>query len=212
MATKTETSSLGIVMGSKIMIMGHARSGKDTLAEIIKDEAGLSFEGSSSFCAEAFIYVAIKGILDYRCIEECIEDRVNHRGLWASLIKAYNWDDPARLSREILANNDIYVGIRSRREFDAAKEEGLFGLAIWVDASRRVEDEPSDSFDIDISRADIVIDNNGTEEEFVQRVKSLISIPLNAKKSNDRAFGVCTDGCSKKGCRTQGFVNIQTDF
>ena len=158
------------------MILGHARHAKDTVAEIIKDIAGLSFESSSKMCMELFLYDSIKDVLDYKSMNECFEDRVNHRKLWNSLITAYNYHDPARLAREIFTRRDMYVGIRSNREFDAAKEEGLFDCAIWVDASNRLPLEPPDSFDISVDKADFVIDNNGKEIELPEKVRQCLKL------------------------------------
>lgn len=187
----------------RIMIMGHARSGKDTFAELLSRKTGLSFDSSSMFCARKFIYDSLKGILGYRTLDECYSDRMNHRSTWASLIKSYNWKDPAKLSREILSSYDMYVGIRSSREFIAAKEEGLFDLAIWVDASGRVEDEGTDSFDIDISLADIVVNNNGTEEEFVERTLNLTK--AFSGMDSEHAGRLCHNGSSTCRHSIKGF-------
>ena len=53
---------------------------------------------------------------------------------------------------------------------------GLFDLIIWVDASERLPKEPSTSFNIDKSCADIIVENNGTLEEFVQKTKNIGNI------------------------------------
>ena len=161
---------------SNIAVIGHGGHGKDAVAEYLRDRLGLTFESSSMFCAKRFIFDAIKGSLGYSTVEECFEDRRNHRSLWASLIKAYNHDDPAKLSREILSEYDMYVGNRSTVELSAAKEEGLVKLVVWVDASRRLPLEPPDSFDIGIEMADIVIDNNGAEEQLFDRLDNIVSL------------------------------------
>lgn len=160
----------------KVILLGHGRSGKDTVAEILNKELGLVFCSSSLFAARLFIYDALKDTIGYDSFEECYEDRHNHRATWHNLICSYNANDPARLAREIFKRNEIYVGIRSNVEFGEAKREGLFDLAIWVDASERVPNEGSDSFDIDRSQADFVIDNNGDEEELRARLGKLIEL------------------------------------
>lgn len=163
----------------KLMVVGHGRHGKDTVAQILADELGLTFCSSSYFCAKAFIYDALKNVFGYRSIAECYEDRNRNqrmRDLWHTLIGAYNKDDPARLSREILSEYDIYVGIRSDEEFATAEEEGLFDLSIWVDASRRLDPEGESSFEINRADCDIVIDNNESEDDLVRRVTRLASV------------------------------------
>lgn len=163
----------------KLMIVGHGRHGKDTVAQILADELGLTFCSSSYFCAKAFIYDALKNVFGYRSIAECYDDRNKNqrmRDLWHTLICAYNKDDPARLSREILSEYDIYVGIRSDEEFAVAEEEGLFDLSIWVDASRRLDPEGESSFEIDRSDCDIIIENDYSEEDLIRRVTRLASV------------------------------------
>ena len=59
------------------------------------------------------------------------------------------------------------------RDSDEIKEcikQGLFDLIIWVDASDRLPPEDVSSFNIKKSDADIIIENNGTFEEFKEKV------------------------------------------
>lgn len=156
-----------------ILIIGHKRHGKDTCAEIFGKELDLEFTSSSVKAAEIFIYDALKEKYGYKDFQECFEDRVNHRAEWHDLIVDYNKDDKARLAKEILKDADIYVGMRSGAEIEECLKQNLFQLIIWVDASERLPLEDKSSFNIDKSYADIIIDNNGTEEQFRNRVKRL---------------------------------------
>jgi len=153
-----------------LLIVGSARWGKDSLAEILRDNFGLKFALSSQACADIFIYDALKVKCGYTSSEECFEDRVNHRQEWYEMICDYNKDDRARLAKEILKTTDCYVGMRDRDEITECINQGLFDLIVWVDASGRLELEPATSFNIDKSCADIVIENNGTYEEFIEKV------------------------------------------
>jgi hypothetical protein len=154
----------------KVLIIGHARHGKDTLAEYWRDEYGMTFRSSSMACCEAFIFGALRIACGYPTIEDCYRDRVNRRALWHDMISDYNKEDPARLGKLIVRDmgNDCYVGMRSKREVEACMSEGLFDLVVWVDALDRLPPEDVSSFDIDKSIADIVISNNGTFSEFHQ--------------------------------------------
>ena len=60
--------------------------------------------------------------------------------------------------------------MRDREEIDECLKQGLFDLIIWVDASQRLPEEDKDSFNIDKTYADIIIDNNGTLDDFKKRV------------------------------------------
>jgi hypothetical protein len=150
----------------KLMILGYARHGKDTVAEILRDNLGLKFASSSFAAAEKVMrpFLAAKGIT-YNSLEECYADRVNHRQDWYEQIKAYNNPDGARLAREIYKDNDIYVGMRSEVELEAVRKEGLYDYSIWVDRSKHVAPESSASCSITPAMANWVIDNNGTLEQ-----------------------------------------------
>lgn len=153
-----------------LLIIGHARHGKDTLAELLREYYNISFISSSQACADIFIYDELKGIYNYNTTEECYEDRVNHRKEWYEMICDYNKDDKARLAKEILKYNNTYVGMRDWEEIMECKKQNLFDLIIWVDASERLPTESSESFNISKNDADIIIENNTTLEAFKERV------------------------------------------
>lgn len=146
------------------------RHGKDTFAEILNKHFGLKFQSSSQAAADIFLYDTLKEKYGYKTSEECFEDRVNHRAEWKQLICDYNKDDRAKLAKEILKGADAYVGMRDRAEINECMKQGLFDIIIWVDATGRLPEEPASSFDIDKTCADIIIENNGTFEEFEEKV------------------------------------------
>jgi hypothetical protein len=153
-------------MKLKLMILGHARHGKDTVAEILRDNLGLTFASSSFAAAQKVMvpFLAAKGIT-YASLDECYADRVNHRQDWYEQIKAYNTPDGARLAREIYAENDIYVGMRNEVELEAVRKEVLYNYSIWVDRSKHVAPEPPTSVSVTQAMANYTIDNNGTPEQ-----------------------------------------------
>lgn len=157
----------------KYLIIGPARSGKDTLAEIWRDEYGVTFASSSETAAEIFLYEALKDRYGYSTPKECFEDRFNHRAEWYELICDYNRDDKAKLAKDILSRADIYVGMRDRDEIMECRRQNLFDVVIWIDASTRVPPEDASSFNIEIDIADIIINNNGSLEEFKRKAVSL---------------------------------------
>lgn len=152
------------------------RSGKDTLAELFHEHFGLTFMSSSQASADFFLYDQLKDKYGYKTPEECFSDRVNHRDEWYLAICDYNKDNRARLASEILKRADCYVGMRDKAEFEECKKQGLFDLVIWVDASNRLPPEPGTSFNINMDDADIVIRNNGTYQEFVDKTKKIGNI------------------------------------
>jgi hypothetical protein len=157
----------------KLLIIGHARHGKDTVAEYLRELFGYNFESSSQAASRIFLYEALKGKYGYQSPEECFEDRVNHRQEWHDLICAYNAIDPVRLAKDILKTSNVYVGMRSDREVEAAVEQGIFDYIIGVYDYRKPE-ESKDSFNINMwEKADIIIPNSSTLQKLKERVNML---------------------------------------
>jgi hypothetical protein len=154
----------------KLLIIGPARWGKDSMAEILNKEFGYTFESSSQAAADIFLYDLLKEKYGYKNSVECFEDRVNRRPEWYEAICEYNKNDRTKLAKGILERSDCYVGMRDRDEIEECLKQGLFDLIVWVDASERLPKEDSNSFNIDKSCADIIIPNNGDYESFRKRV------------------------------------------
>jgi hypothetical protein len=150
----------------KLLIIGHARHGKDTVADILKHQLGLKAISSSEFACEHVVFPALSKNYGYKTAKECFEDRFDHRTEWFNLICTYNDGDKARLAREIMLTSDVYIGMRCEDELQACKEQKMFDRIIWVDASQRIqEQESTSSCTVTSSSADIVVSNNGTLEE-----------------------------------------------
>jgi hypothetical protein len=159
-----------------ILIIGHARHGKDTLAELLHKLYRLTFESSSVAAARIFLYDALKDQYGYGSLHECFIDRVNRRQQWHDLICAYNEPDKARLAKQIIATNNIYVGMRSDQEIDACMKQGLFDLVIGVYDPRKPH-EPFESFKINLwEKADFIIPNAGSIEAMEKRIVKLEKI------------------------------------
>lgn len=170
-------------MRHKFVIFGHKRHGKDTVCEYIQTKYGITFESSSYFIAKRHIFEAMREEHGYQTIDECFEDRGNHREYWFNFIRNYTLKDPTKLAREIFTENNVYCGIRSDIEFEAVREASMFDLAIFIDASERLPLEDSNSMKLTRAHADIIIDNNGDLETLYKRVDSLFTAlgytPLN---------------------------------
>lgn len=142
-----------------ILIIGHARHGKDTAAELLKELYGFTFESSSVAAARIFLFDALKEKYGYKTFQECFEDRVNRRAEWHQAICEYNKDDKARLAKEILKNSNVYVGMRSNAEVEECVRQDIFDLVIGIYDPRKPEEDKS-SFDINIwEKSDLIIPN-----------------------------------------------------
>lgn len=162
----------------KIMVCGHARHGKDTFCELL----GIPFNSSSAVALDKVIWRKLN--MWYANPQMCFEDRVNQRDIWRRLITEYNTPDKTRLARDIFADNDVYCGIRDPEEFAACRREGLFDLAIWVDACERLPPEPTNG--ITPAMCDIIVNNNGDLDQLVAKVDR-ISKMLTGKEASIKA-------------------------
>ena len=155
----------------KLLVVGHGRHGKDTVCEVLEDY-GYTFQSSSKFCSELFIFNDLKDKYKYKDEEDCFEDRHNHRTEWYDMIHNYCKDDLARLGRNLFAEHDIYCGLRNKREFFAMQNEEIFDYAIWVDRSDHLPPESKDSMSIEQWMCNYTIDNNGD----LQRLKKNVHV------------------------------------
>ena len=158
----------------KLMIVGHGRHGKDTLADGFRDRGWLC-EDSSYASAEIFLFDELKDSMGYRTVQECWEDRHNHRALWFRMISEYNSIDNCRLMRGIYEHNDIYVGIRSRQELLAGIAQRLIDLVIWV-GRPGCSPESGESMNIRRSDSDIVVYNDGSLESLRRKGRVLAEL------------------------------------
>lgn len=156
----------------KLLILGHARHGKDTAAEYLAKKLGLSFTGSSMICCKAFIFDVLKHQYGYATPEECFEDRVRHRKEWHDLIALACDDDKARIGRIVYANHDIYCGIRAKDECEAVIAE-FDPIVIWVTAEGRLPPEPAESMQLEYQKGWIKIRNHRTKGKFLKRLDKL---------------------------------------
>jgi len=157
----------------KLLILGHGRHGKDSVGDIIAEEYGLRTISSSMFAAENVVQPYLFKVygMDYPNLDACYADRHNHRGRWAEAIGDYNADDPTALTRGILAVSDIYVGLRSDREFYASRH--LFDFVIGVTAFERVK-ALDPTFLCPLGECDYIITNDGPEDDLRPKVRELM--------------------------------------
>lgn len=152
----------------KLFVLGYARHGKDTFAELLCEFVpSLSFVSSSLFVAEKAVFPTLGPRYGYADLAECYADRFDHRAEWKDLISAYNEADPARLARELFEVHDVYVGLRCEVEFLHARP--LADLSLWVDRSDHLPPEPESSNTIKPDDCDLIVPNNGTLDDLRER-------------------------------------------
>lgn len=158
----------------KLLIVGHGRHGKDTVSEYLKEKYKLDFVSSSQVCAEAVVFPVLAEKYGYTTVEDCFNDRHNHRSEWFDLIHDYNEHDHSRLGREIFSRYNIYCGLRNAKEMLAMKVKNVYDIAVWVDRSEHLPPEDSSSMTITKEMCDVVIDNNGSLEDLFANVDAFM--------------------------------------
>tara|TARA_R110000737_G_scaffold351110_2_gene392266 strand:+ start:598 stop:1125 length:528 start_codon:yes stop_codon:yes gene_type:complete len=160
----------GKYSNKKVLILGHARHGKDTVADILHNEFNLKCSSSSMSVLDSFLFKILnkKYKLNYKNTKEAFKDRMNVRKIWFDEISKYNKNDKTRLAREVLKTNDIYVGLRSAEEIEACIKRGVFDLIIGVYDNRKPH-ENNVNWNLG-TYCDYIIQNNGSLEELKARI------------------------------------------
>lgn len=156
----------------KLLVIGYARHGKDTVGALLAKIYGFRFTSSSWFCAQEVLWDAW-GCAVYDSIEEMFEDRMNHRVLWMQMISAYNTPDKTKTARTMIERGfDMYVGMRRLDELMACREAKVFDHVIWVDRSKHMPPEIG-STDLRPEHADYILDNNGDLSDLEWNIREM---------------------------------------
>lgn len=165
----------------KIIIVGHAGHGKSTVAKFLADRFNLSYAPTSELLIRY-----IPAILTYFrsrhgwTAEDIIRNKDRYREILAAMIQDYEVSDMyttpkyVRCAELVLGSlkMDIYDGMRDGiNQLPSTLEYLKIDLVIYVDASHRVDLEPS--MTILQSQADYVFDNNGSLKDVRGRLHLL---------------------------------------
>ncbi len=164
----------------RLGISSPGRSGKDEAAEYLAKFTPLRYIGGTSWFARHYMlgYMTADGH-DYADAGQCWDDRHEHRQTWADAIALYNQDDPIRLYRDCMKEQDILTGVRWLNEFQACKAANLVDLWVWIE---RPGIEPDPTCQIRAEDCDITILNTGTLEEYRARLRRFANF-LNKSRS-----------------------------
>ena len=155
----------------KVLILGSARHGKDTIAEMLYSEFGLTFTSPKQTEVRFFIFERLKDLYGYKSVSECYEDRQHHRNEWHELIQEYIKDDKTRIASDLLKTVDIYIGMRDESELIPCLEANLFDIVIGI-INTTLPIEPISSMNIDVKKySNILILNDSDLIELRRKVK-----------------------------------------
>lgn len=177
----------------KIMVLGVSRSGKDQLCEYLRDVYGYNYTPTSWLIAEKVAYPSMRDKFGYKSVQECFDDRHQHRPLWKSLLKAYNANDKARFVKEVLAVNDFYVGLRCEEELAECKRQGVFDKIFWINRDGTTESESSCT--VKPHMAQYYVDNNAD----LDTLKNVGAAYVHHVLTDDSLTGFCTNNSKHYG-------------
>lgn len=164
-----------------ILILGYARHGKDTVADLLQKQFGIKYTSTSLCISNILTFSVLQNKYQYATAEECYADRHQHREEWFSTIRKYNQNDKTKLARSVLQLSDCYVGMRDKEAVIECKRKNVFDIVVWVDAKKRLPRESLSSCTVTPNLADVIVDNNGTPEMLLQEVDKLGSF-INSHK------------------------------
>ena len=186
----------------KLLVIGHARHGKDTFCEMLRDRYGMRFETSSLVACREFLFdLSVEHGLGFVSPEDLYKRRGEVRPWMHDEIRAFNEGDLTRLARLVTKDNDIYCGMRNREELEACKAAAVFDAVVWVDRCEHLLPEPMESMQLRKNDADVVIDNNGSLKDLQDQADFLMLMfrlgQLEATISEDAAQKVDAEGVTK---------------
>ena len=129
---------------AKILIVGHGRHGKDTLAELITKHQGNKFRGSSAVMCEELYSPHFEALYDSP--EALFEARHEHRNQLYDLICDYNKEDPTRLARKVMEGGHGYTGMRAFEEVMECIKQDVFTHVIWIERNDIPKADPTQGF------------------------------------------------------------------
>ena len=153
---------------NKILILGHARHGKDTVARMLADELCWDYLPTSVYILDSLVYGKVQKAKGYDSVAEAYKNRDEDRVLWKLIIDTYTKGEPTKLIKDVLKRSDVYIGLRNSIQLKEAIKENLFDIIIGV-FSPKLPLEETNEIDV-FDHSDFIIYNNGTYEELSQKV------------------------------------------
>ena len=164
-----------------LIVTGFAGHGKDQFCaylskvSIRRGKGIIHFKDTSRLLCQQIIY-PLWGYAHYPNEIDCFRDRKTKRAVWYSLLEQHSRNDKASVVRQIFLHTDIYCGLRSKEQLEAARRENIVATTVWIDATTRTKTTESlESCTITAQDADVIITNNGTLEQLESKAIAFLS-------------------------------------
>lgn len=166
-----------------IMFVGEGRAGKDTACDFLAQITTLRNAGTTSkyLCK----YVAEELGLSVEDAYARRHESDEMRMVWYNKGNEVREKGPTTLAREALKHGEITGGVRALDEILAIRAERVVDLIVWIE-NKRVKKDPTVKFTS--AECDIVIENNGTLEEFRERLRRFAEFANLPKKTSDETL------------------------
>lgn len=158
----------------KLLVLGHAGVGKDTVCELLCETKQLVYKHTSMIAAKIVMQEFEKLDIKYDSAKDCYEDRNKHRNFWFSTLREYNYKYANAFFTLATQESDIYCGMRDTAEFRAVLPEVRDVIyvkrdGILVDKTMRIA----------CMREFTVLTNNGSLAELKEKVADLVLANIN---------------------------------
>ena len=167
-----------------MVVTGFAGHGKDQFCTFLHkaSKGTIRFKDISQLLCQQIIY-PLWGHAHYANEIDCYHDRSANRAVWYTLLEQYSKNDKASIIRQIFLHSDIYCGLRSKEQLEAARRENIVALTVWIDATARTATTESlESCTITAQDADVIITNNGTLEQLESKAVAFLARYYNTPK------------------------------
>ena len=117
----------------RVLIVGHGRSGKDTVAALLAEKFGYRLGGSMSYAVIPLITYSLTGRTDAYMQEYCYKHRHNNRKYWYDYCNLLRQIDPLLLVKLTLSTTDFIIGIRDKDEFINSLDYFKPHNVLWIE-------------------------------------------------------------------------------
>jgi hypothetical protein len=147
----------------KIMVLGHKDHGKTTVANMLHTKFGFAYKDSTQRVLEITQkYIEARPLYPISksaFLRKYKDNKNSVRDVLKEALTSYTQSNPAKLIKQQYEVCDVYAGLRSSVEYQAAKD--IIDFTFWVQDPRKEENDPTMDIVFDPDTM-IHINNNGS--------------------------------------------------